>query len=102
MSDKNEKIGLEIKNDTVKRYWKEDGVWRVSIPNGIKKIAWAAFADRKSLHEIVIPPSVNYIGPLAFFNHSQSLTLVVADGSYAMKYAKDNKIKFRINNQLEH
>ena len=102
MNEHAEKSGLEIVNNSVKRYWKEDGVWKVIIPSGVKGISWAAFADRKSLHEIVIPPSVMHIGPLAFFNHSQSLTLVVSDGSYAMRYAKQHKINYQINNKLEH
>lgn len=52
----------------------------VRIPEGIRTIAPAAFAQNKTLREIVLPTSLREIGDRAFFHCSDLQSIFVPDG----------------------
>ena len=66
---------------------------KIVIPEGIKEIGDWMFGDCSSLEEVVVPESVDEISRSAF-NGCPKLTIRAPKGSYAEKYAKENKIKF--------
>lgn len=67
----------------------------VNIPSSVQSIKENAFAICESLKEVHIPGSVKKIadtnGP---FENSPNVTIYAPSGSYAEKYAKNNKIPF--------
>ena len=65
----------------------------IVIPAGVTSIGRGAFWGCSSLSSLTIPSSVTSIGDRAFFDCS-NLTLRVPKGSYAERYAKENKIKY--------
>lgn len=67
----------------------------VDIPQGIKSISDCSFDSCTNLKDITIPNSVNYIGIDSFYK-CKNLTIKCGSGSYAEKYAKDNKIKYEV------
>lgn len=67
----------------------------VDIPQGIKSISDCSFDSCTNLKDITIPNSVNYIG-IDSFCKCKNLTIKCGSGSYAEKYAKDNKIKYEV------
>ena len=64
----------------------------VIIENGVTSIGYGAFVDCSSLSSIIIPSSVTNIGVSAF-SECKDLTIYCVKGSYAEKYANDNKLK---------
>ena len=67
----------------------------VVIPNSVTRIGYAAFKLCTSLKEVVIPNSVTRIDELAFC-HCGNLTIECHSGSYAKKYAKKNRLKYKL------
>lgn len=78
-----------------------ESIKSITIPNGTIKIADWAFANCKSLEEVIISESIIDIGQLTFAG-CPKLTIYGTAGSYAEKYAKDNKIKFALISSLKH
>ena len=67
----------------------------ITIPDSVTSIGESAFSWCKNLTTITIPDSVTSIGKDAFYN-CEKLTIHAYAGSYAEKYAKENKIHSRI------
>lgn len=65
----------------------------VTLPEGTIHLGRHAFYDCRGLKRIYIPDSVGYIGEDAFAR-CRLLTISCRRGSYAEKYAKENKIKY--------
>lgn len=68
----------------------------ITIPNSVISIGVSAFSDCKNLTTITIPKSVTSIGKDSFSNCTNLKNIYGAAGSYAEKYAKDNKLPFVI------
>ncbi len=66
----------------------------VKLNEGLKELGDYVFYGCSSLEEIYIPESVKEIGINIFFNGNKNLTIKGKSGSYAEKYAKEEKIKF--------
>ena len=62
------------------------------IPDSVTSIGSSAFSDCSSLTNVTIPNSVTEIGENAF-SECESLTIHAPVGSFAEKYAKENRIK---------
>ena len=60
----------------------------------IEKEAFSAFKDSKNITEIYIAPSVNKIAKTAF-DGIDNLTIYAEKGSYAEKFAVENKINYK-------
>ena len=75
-------------------FWKCENLESVTIPNTVVSIGYAAFYQCESLKSITIPDSVTSIGDYAFLKCGNLAAIYGKKGSYAEKYAKDNKIKF--------
>ncbi|MBH1940608.1 leucine-rich repeat protein [Mobilitalea sibirica] len=69
------------------------GITNVHIPDSVTVIGNSAFANCKNLKKITIPKSVTSIGKSSFYG-CEGLTIYGKKGSYAERYAKENKIKF--------
>ena len=82
-----------IKNNVLKRYTEEIGVVDVVIPDSVTKIGESAFEGCTSLQSITIPDGVTKIWKNAF-DGCTSLVISAPAGSYAIEYAKKNKIKY--------
>ena len=67
---------------------------KVVLPPTVKTLGTYAFASCTGLKEIHIPASVTKISSAAFQNSSH-LTIHAPAGSYAEKFAKKNKIRFK-------
>ena len=66
----------------------------VAIPEGVKEIGCEAFSNCKSLTSVTFPQRAYWIGTDAFKN-CPYVTIHAPAGSYAEKYAKENRIPFR-------
>ena len=66
----------------------------VVIPDGVTTIGSNAFSYCRSLTSVSIPEGVTVIGTDAFKN-CPNVTIHAPTGSYAEKYAKENKIPFQ-------
>ncbi len=71
----------------------------IVIPNSVIGIDEYAFLYCDNLKTITIPDSVIYISENAFEGCSDQLTMIVEPDSYALKYAKQNNIRYRIAGQ---
>ena len=68
---------------------------RVTIPDSVTIIGIDAFYGCESLTQVTIPDSVTGIGEDAF-NNCTSLTLLIdSANTYAVQFAKDNKIPYK-------
>ena len=68
---------------------------RVTIPDSVTRIGIDAFYGCESLTQVTIPDSVTGIGEDAF-NNCTSLTLLIdSANTYAVQFAKDNKIPYK-------
>jgi len=65
----------------------------VTIPSSVTSIGDYAFAANNGLLSVVIPNSVTSIGDAVFVS-CHNLALSVIAGSYAERYAKDNRIPY--------
>ena len=88
--DENTKI-TAIENEAFSEF---DCLKKVVIPNGICEIKDDAFKDSKNITEIYIAPSVNKIAKTAF-DGIDNLTIYAEKGSYAEKFAVENKINYK-------
>ena len=70
-----------------------EGLTDVILPDSVTEIEDYAFYECKNLTNIIIPDSVKSIGNMTFWG-CKNLTIYGESGSYAEKYAKNNKIKF--------
>ena len=68
---------------------------KIELPFGVLHIEMRAFRDCTQLKEIVIPPTVGYIGE-DVFGGCEELIIVCEENSYAEKYARENKLKYRL------
>lgn len=101
-----EKIELPKKIETIPFFAFENctSLKRIVIPESVKKIESGAFSGCIGLRYIKIPRSVTYIDDIAFrgckkrkgWINRDVLTIYTVKGSYAEKYAKENKINFEI------
>ena len=66
----------------------------VTIENGIETIG-GGFAQCSKLEKVVIPSSVTKIEKGEFRYSKDTVTLYVKKGSYAEKYAKKNKLRYK-------
>lgn len=71
------------------------GAMGVAIPEQVKSIGTRAFAGCDRLWGVIIPASVTSFGTDVFDRSNSHLTLVVAEGSAAEQYAKQNGLKYR-------
>ena len=71
----------------------------ITIPNSVTSIGDSAFKDCKSLTSITIPNSVTSICDYAF-NKCDSLSVLCKSNSYAEQYAKENNIKYVIDDSV--
>lgn len=69
----------------------------IEIPSSVTSIDNIAFKNCSSLASIVIPDSVTSIGDDTF-DFCQNLTIYCKDNSYAKQYAKENNIKYVVEN----
>lgn len=67
----------------------------VEIPNTVECIMSKAFSNCKKLNKVVIPNSVLYISKDAFKDSPNTVIYCQSD-SYALSYAKSNKIKYKL------
>lgn len=65
------------------------------LPADVKSIGTEAFADCGALTDIFVPETVVEIGADAFAN-CKALTIHVESGSFAEKYAAENKLNYRV------
>ena len=65
----------------------------VILPEGVEEIAWFAFYQCTSLHDVTVPSSVTLIGH-AVFDGCANVTLICKDGSYAIAYAESYAIPY--------
>lgn len=77
------------------------GLTSIAIPNGVTSIGWAAFSYCTGLTSIVIPESVTSINGLVFKDHNESLVIYGVEGSYAETYAREQGIRFLIDERLD-
>ena len=71
----------------------------ITIPNGVTSIGSSAFFCCTSLTNITIPDSVTSIGDYAFYK-CDSLSVLCKSNSYAEQYAKENNIKYVIDDSV--
>ena len=65
----------------------------VTIPEGVKMIGYEAFKSCGALRDVTLPGSLTEIGYDAFTNRAK-IKIHAPEGSYAERYAKQNKIRF--------
>ena len=68
---------------------------KVTLPDGLQYIGASTFAGCTALTSLTLPASVTEIYKTAF-KGCENLTLYVPAGSYAEKFAKKYKIKFKV------
>mgnify|MGYP004458014427 FL=1 len=71
----------------------------ITIPNGVTSIGYGAFSMCTSLTNITIPNSVTSIGDYTF-DKCDSLSVLCKSNSYAEQYAKENNIKYVIDDSV--
>ena len=71
----------------------------ITIPNGVTSIGFCAFYNCTSLTSITIPNSVTSIGDYTF-GKCDSLSVLCKRNSYAEQYAKENNIKYVIDDSV--
>ena len=81
-------------------FTKCSGLTSITIPDGVTSIGWAAFSYCTGLTSIVIPESVTSINGLVFKDHNESLVIYGVEGSYAETYAREQGIRFLIDESL--
>lgn len=67
----------------------------VEIPNTVECIMSKSFSNCKKLNKVIIPNSVLYISKDAF-KGSPNTVIYCKSNSYALAYAKSNKIKYKL------
>lgn len=68
---------------------------KIEIPNTVECIMSKAFSNCKKLNKVIIPNSVLYISKDAF-KGSPKTVIYCKSNSYALSYAKSNKIKYKL------
>lgn len=68
----------------------------IVVPEGCKRISGSAFANCKALRTITIPASVSFIVYNAFSGCSPNLVVIVQADSYALEFAKEHRLNYRI------
>ena len=71
----------------------------ITIPNSVTSIGGSAFECCRSLTSITIPDSVTSIGDYTFYK-CDSLSVLCKSNSYAEQYAKENNIKYVIDDSV--
>ena len=71
-----------------------------TIPSNVTSIGQYAFSGCSSLNGIIIPKEVTSIGDSAF-NSCSNLTITCKGGTTVETYAKDNNIKYVVDNELK-
>ncbi|MBR2257094.1 MAG: leucine-rich repeat protein [Blautia sp.] len=74
-------------------FYGDDSITSVYIPESVQTIENYAFHGSESLREVAVPPSVERIGYGAF-KDCPNLTLILAEGSYAEQYAREQGISY--------
>lgn len=69
-----------IKDNTIKSYNDSTLTGYLEIPNGIKAIDYGAFADCPNIVSVILPKSLEVIGPRAFENCRNLKTVVIPNG----------------------
>ena len=93
----NKLIGYYPRNSLINLMSKSKGVViginAILIPDEVREITGSAFRKVNKYKEILIPKSVTKISEQAFID--STLTLIVSKDSYAEKYAKRKKLKYK-------
>lgn len=72
-----------------------ESLTQVTIPDSVTSIGDSAFSGCKSLTQVTIPDSVTSIGEDAFSGCTSLTLLIDSSNTYAIQYAKDNKIPYK-------
>ncbi len=73
-----------------------DTLESVTVPEGVTKIGWFAFADCTQLNAVTLPPSVTSIGYSAFPKSNKSFTIYCQADSFAQQYAKSYGMAYAV------
>ncbi|MBQ7337738.1 MAG: leucine-rich repeat protein [Clostridia bacterium] len=71
-------------------------VTKVVLPETVQTLGWFTFYGCTALCEVSIPASVTNIGYASFDGCSSTLTLTVAENSYAQKYAASFALRYTV------
>ncbi len=88
-------VGGGIKEIDEMAFWYCNSLTSVVICDGVETIGKEAFAYSKLLTSAVIPDSVTSIDATAFSN-CDNLVMHCSENSYALSYAKENNIAYKI------
>lgn len=105
--DQIKEVSISVKNGTIgdEAFNGCSNLIKVTINSGIKKLGKRVFNGCNNLKVVVIPESVTSMGEMnwdsTFQGCDSDFTIYCTKGSYAEKYAKENKMKYQYINMSD-